>query len=153
MGSLPKALAYAEDQMGVHRTYSEMGAVTVRLQDLYRERAGYESETRSLDHQAEQRKNAILREVTLANGDVSQAAQDRAYRLACAEDEQLASIQEVRLTAMSRRDSIEAEIRGAEANHKAFVARLKELGGYFEYLSAVKTAETMACFGKQEWPY
>jgi hypothetical protein len=84
---------------------------------------------------------------------MSQAAQDRAYRLACAEDEQLAAIQDMRLDAMGRRDLVTAEINGAEQNHKAYVARLKELGGYFEYLSSVKTAETMANFNKSEWPY
>lgn len=153
MGSLPKALSYAEDSLGVHRTWTESQAVTARLQDLYRERSGYESETRSLDNQVDQRKNDILREVHLNNNGSSEAALTRLYRLACAEDERLASIQDVRLEAMSRRDTASAEIYGAEQNHKAYVARLRELGGYFEYLAAVKQSETMATYTKGEWPY
>jgi uncharacterized FlgJ-related protein len=154
MGSLPKALSYAEDSLGVHRTWIELQGVNAHLQDLYRQRSGFESETRTLDAQIETRKNQILREVSLTpTKEMSQAAQDRAYRLACAEDETLASIQEIRLDAMARRDQVAAEIHGAEQNHKAYVARLRELGGYFEYLSAVKTAETMANFNKAEWPY
>lgn len=151
---MPKALSYAEDQLGVHRTWAELQGVTVRLADLYRERAGFESETRSLDYQTEQRKNQILRDLyNTPTKEMSQAAQDRAYRLACAEDEQLASIQDMRIEAMSRRDSVNAEIYGAEQNHKAYVARLKELDGYFEYLAAVKQAETVANFHKTDWPY
>lgn len=150
---LPKALSYAEDQLGVHRTWTELQVVTARLQDLYRDRGGYEAETRSLDYQADQRKNTILIGVSTSNAGESQAALDRYYRLACAEDEQLAAIMDTKLEAMARRDAVSAEIYGAEQNHKAYVARLKELGGYFEYLSAVKTAETMANFNKSEWPY
>lgn len=153
MGSLPKALAYAEDNLGVHRTWTELQAVGTRLQDLYRQRAGYESETRSLDHQIDEQKGTLLRKVAFENSSASQAARDQAYRLACAENDQLASIQELRLEAMSRRDAVNAEIYGAEQNHKAYVARLNELGGYFQYLNAVKQAETMATYNKGEWPY
>jgi len=154
MGSLPKALSYAEDSLGVHRTWIELQGVSAHLQDLYRQQAGFESETRSLDYQIEQRKNQILHALyNTPTKEMSQAAQDRAYRLACAEDEQLSSIQETRLDAMARRDQVAAEIRGAEQNHKAYVARLRELDGYFQYLSSVKTAETMANFNKSEWPY
>lgn len=150
---LPKALSYAEDQLGVHRTWTELQAVTTRLQDLYRDRSGFEAETRSLDYQADQRKNDILREVHLNKRDQSEAALTRVYRLECAGDDQLASIQDMHLEAMARRDHVNAEIYGAEQNHKAYVARLRELGGYFEYLSAVKQAETMANFNKNDWPY
>lgn len=150
---LPRALSYAEDQLGVHRTWTELQEVTTRLQDLYRDRGRFEAETRSLDHQTEQRKNDILREVHLVREGQSEAALTRMYRLECAGDDQLASIQDMHLEAMSRRDAVNADIYGAEQNHKAYVARLRELGGYFEYLASVKQAETAAAFNKGEWPY
>lgn len=148
-----KALAYAEDSLGVHRIWVEAESVTVRLQELYRMRAGFEAETRTLNLQVEKRKNQILVDTSLANPEAGPTAMDRLVKLANAQDENLDRLHELLAEAMGRRDSIEAEIRGAETNHKAYLARMKELGGYFEYLATIKAAQTSAMEVAQQWPY
>lgn len=139
-----KALAYAEDQLGVHRTWINCESITVALADLYGQQAGFEAETRKLDYEIQDRKARLLSEAYNASPDMSAAAFERYMKVAYAEDDHLAALEQSRLEAMSRRDVIGGQIRANEANHKGHVARLNELGGYLHYLAETKAASTAA---------
>lgn len=152
MGS-NKAIAYAEDQLGVHRTWTNVEQLTTQLADLYRTQAGLETETRGLDQAIESRRADILDFEAQSNPDMKVTEFERHLKLVYARDEDLRNLVTLRLDAMARRDTIAAQAKSTEYNHRAHVARLNELGGYFRYLSAVKEAATVAEQGAQVWPY
>lgn len=152
MGS-NRAISYAEDKLGVHRTWVEAEQLTSQLTDLYRTQANFETETRNLDADIERKRQSILVEEAGLNTDMAPTAFERHVKLAYARSQELATMNQLRLDAMARRDSITAQVKSVEYNHRAHVARLNELGGYFKYLSAVKEASTVAQVGAQEWPY
>lgn len=152
MGS-NKALSYAEDKLGVHRTWIEAEQLGVQLADLYRTQANFETETRGLDADIERHRQNLLVAEADGNPEMNPTAFERHMKLVYARDETLEHLVRVRLDAMARRDAIGAQVKASEYNHRALTARLKELGGYFEYLAAVKHASTVAEQGSQTWPY
>jgi sugar diacid utilization regulator len=152
MGS-NRAIAYAEDALGVHRTWLNTEQLTTQLADLYRTQANFETETRNLDADIERTRQAILVEEAGLNPDMAPTSFERHVKLAYARSQQLATMNQLRLDAMARRDSIGAQIKSVEVNHRGHVGRLNELGGYLRYLAAVKESATVAQHGAQEWPY
>lgn len=148
-----KALAYAEDELGVHRTWVNCESITVALADLYDQQAGFEAESRNLNHQIDIRKDAILVRESVANPEMSAAAFERLMRLALAQDEDLVTLKKLLLACMASRDVVAGQIRSQENNHKGHVARLNELGGYFQYLSAVRTAAALAAQNISDFPW
>lgn len=148
-----RALAYAEDNLGVHRIWVEVGQLTVQLSDLYRTQAGLETETRSLDYQIEARRAELLVREADGNPEMNPTAFERHMKLVYGRDEELASIGRLRLDAMASRDAINAQIKGAEYNHRGHVGRMNELGGYFEYLAAAKSAATVAAQAVADYPW
>jgi len=152
MGS-NRAISYAEDKLGVHRTWIEAEQLTSQLADLYRTQANFETETRNLDADIERKRQDILVYESLNNPEMRPTEFERHIKLAYAHSQELVDLNRLRLDAMARRDAINAQVKSVEYNHRAHVARLNELGGYFKYLSAVKEASTVAQVGAQEWPY
>ena len=148
-----KALAYAEDQLGVHRTWTNCEAITVALADLYNTQAGFEAETRKLDYQIKDRRERLLVEQSANNPDATPTAFERHMRLVYAQDAELAALEMSRLDAMARRDVVTGQIRANETNHKGHVARLNELGGYLNYLAQVRAAATMAANAVADFPW
>jgi hypothetical protein len=144
-----RAIAYAEDTVGVHRTWLYTQELQVQLNDLYQEQSGYLTETRNLDWQIDRRKNQILIEESEANASMAVTAFERHIKLVIAKDDELASLYEVRCQAMSRRDAVEATIKSVERNSNGHIARLKELGGYFEFLAVTKAAQMQAVTAAQ----
>lgn len=145
-----RAITYAEDQLGVHRTWIDLQELNTQLNDLYQMRSNFEIETRRLDWQLDVRKNEILVSASEDSKDMNVTAFERHVKLLTAKDEHLLSINQSRVDAMSRRDSVEATIRSAEQNHKAHIARLNELGGYFNYLGVAKAAQLQSAMAVQE---
>lgn len=136
-----RALAYAEDKLGVHRVWTNAEQLVVQLQEAYRVQAGFEAEARDLAFQIERRKQVILIDESKAGAAMTVAALERHIKLAQAGDEELTKLQELHNTNAGHRDRVSADIRGAENNLKAHNARMNELGGYFEYLASAKHAQ------------
>lgn len=152
MGS-NRAIAYAEDALGVHRAWLNTEVLTTQLADLYRTQANFETETRNLDADIERKRQDIMVKEANLNPEMSPTAFERHLKLAYANDMELDALIRLRLDAMARRDSISAQVKATEYNHRGHVGRLNELGGYLRYLASVKDAATVSQYGAQEWPY
>lgn len=139
-----RAIAYAEDTLGIHRTWVETMSLAAQLNDLYGQLAGFTTETRILDWSLDERKNELLVLQSKANTEMSIAAFERHMKLVFAEDDQLASIGKTKVDAMARRDAVEASIKSVERNSNGCIARMKQLGGYLEYLAVTKAAQMQA---------
>jgi len=145
-----RAIAYAEDTLGVHRVWVDVQELALQLNDLYQMLAGFTTETRNLDYEFDVRKNQILVEESNNNADLSPTAFERHVKLVCAADEQLESIAKAKVDAMARRDGVEATIKSVERNSNGHIARLKQLGGYFEFLAVTKAAQLTAAVAVRE---
>jgi len=148
-----KAIAYAEDQLGVHRTWANCEAITVALADLYDQQAGFEAESRNLNHQIDALKDGLLVRESAVFPEMAPTAFERHMRLVIAKDENLTAVKRTLLECMARRDVVAGQIRAQENNHKGSVARLNELGGYFNYLAQVRMAATMAANAVADFPW
>ncbi len=146
------AVLYAEEQLGVHKIYQELMEVQAFLEDQYRIRAGLESESRNLVTAMERRKMEIITS-HLGAFDESIAAHDRRVKVSLAADEAYQELVNRSNEVMAHRDGISAAISGHENNHKAHVARMKLLGGFFDFLSAVKQDETIETMSKLDNPF
>jgi hypothetical protein len=144
-----RAIAYAEDTLGVHRTWTDVQALQAQLNDLYQMHAGFLSESRKLEWESDNRRNQILVEESSNNPEMTPTAFERHMRLAYAGDETLEAIAKLKVDVMARRDGAEASIKSVERNHVGHVARLKELGGYFEFLAVTKAAQMQVAVAVQ----
>lgn len=149
----PKALAYAEDGLGVHRVWVNSEELVLKVQELYKTQASLEGNTRYLSTQIERRRGDLLMRVTEAHPDLSVAAHERHMRIVYGTDDELRTMVDSLNAEMGARDAIAAEIRGIETNLKAHVARMNELGGYFEYLSAAKNAQLQLVTSVNDYPW
>lgn len=145
------ALRYAEEELGVHKIYQETMELQAFMEDQYRTRAGLESESRKLATEMERRKMHIITEAL--GVDESIAAHERRVKVALAADDEYQRLVDRSNEVMAHRDGVSAAISGYENNHKAHVARMKLLGGFFDFLSAVKSDETIETMAKLENPF
>lgn len=139
-----RALAYAEDTLGVHRVWADTQDLAAQISNGHEQVAAFDAEVRSLALQIENHRNALLLEAASANPEMTPTAFERHMKLTYAGDDELKTLNRLHADATSRRESMAATVRGHQANHNGFVARLNELGGYFQYLAAVKQARTAA---------
>lgn len=136
-----KSLVYAEDELGVHKIWNDTCSLAAQISDLYALRASLDSRIRSINTMIERRKGDLLVKEASANPKMSAAAMERHMRLVYAQDEELHSLVNEYNDVSAHRDVVDAQIKSAETNHKGHIARLNELGGYFEYLASVKLSQ------------
>ena len=148
-----RALNYAEDSLGVHRVYTDSENIVLQLQELYKKRAGLETESRNMATDIERHRASLLDRETLANPEMSVTAHERHMKLVYARDEKLREMTDTLNQVMAERDLIDADIRGRETNHKGHVARMNELGGYFSYLAMAKNAQLVAMSQMSDYPW
>lgn len=149
MACMNGALAYAEAELGVHQVWQNAGQVSTDIEAWYKTLSDLEAGVRRINREIEERKNELLLHL-LTQKFESQAAFDRAYKGTVAGDEGLNQLERQLLAEMAQRDSIHNQIKASENNLKAYNARMVELGGYFQYLAALKLAQVNAAQAKAD---
>lgn len=139
-----RALAYAEDTLGVNRVWADTQDLAAQIARGHEQVAAFDAEVRTLASQIDGRRNKLLLEAANSNPEMTPTAFERHMKLAYAGDDELETLNRLHADAISRRESMAATVRGHQTNHNGFVARLNELGGYFNYLAAAKQAQTAA---------
>jgi hypothetical protein len=147
------ALKYAEEGLGVHKIYQETLELQSFMDSQYQTRAGLESESRKLATELERRKMAIVTERLQLLAEESIAAHERGVKVALANDEEYQRLVDRSNEVMAHRDGLGAAISSYENNHKGHVARMKLLGGFFEFCAAIKQDETIEIMAKHENPF
>lgn len=148
-----RAIGYAEDTLGVHRLWLDTQQLSVQLNDLYQMMAGYTMESRKLDYEMENAKNTILARESEQNESMTPTAFERHMKVIFAADPDLAIIRKLQMEAMGRRDAAEASVKSVERNHNGHVARLRQLGGYLNYLAVAKSAQISASEAMTTYPF
>jgi hypothetical protein len=151
--TMHRALQYAENDLGVHNVWTDSQNIVQGLNELYNTRAGLETSCRKLDYEIERRKEFLLTTQAQTHNDMAVTAFERHMRVIYASDDQLEALRSERLKVMSHRDVITGNIAASETNHKGHVARMVELGGYFEYLAHTKHAATVVAEQLRDLPW
>lgn len=136
-----RALDYAENQLGVHQVHQDAETAINELDVLMGKLDRAIDSRRVLDEQIEdQQMNLLIQERGKAS-EISQAAMDRRLKEVYHKDEVLRNLRATRATLTAEISGLELDIELMKYRLKVKVARMEELGGYFQFLAAVKNAE------------
>lgn len=137
-----QGIAYAEQQLGVHSVYSDARLARANLQaaidEIYKARfKKREAEVALTDREME-----LAQEEWAANPQYSAAKMDQHMKVAKQTDPRCRELRKEIFDASSRIEAQDTSRVMYENDLKIAVARMHELGGYFAYLAAIKTANT-----------
>lgn len=133
-----KAVTYAEVDLGVHKVFESAQIFREHLEDALRQISELRDRKRNLDSALVDREMMLLIEERGKHPDVSEAAIERLMKLAKNNDDEHREIREQINAVLRKIDDAETMRLMAETDIKIAVSRLQELGGYLEYLAAVK---------------
>jgi hypothetical protein len=136
-----KALAYAES-LGVHSVHTELLAKRGELDQCLTEIATLRDKKRDDENLLLDREMELLAEERGKHPDHSQAAMDRHLKVVHWSDERCRELRGALAQVSSDLDGLQFDRDMLETDIKIGVARLQELGGYFQYLASIKQAET-----------
>lgn len=134
------ALDYAENTLGVHKVHEEADELLVKLDQQMTELDEHQDARRALDEQISNREMDVLIEERGKHASMSEAAFGRHLKEVQHKDEQLRKLKSDRGLQAGLAAGLEFDIEYTKARLKVKVARMEQLGGYFNYLAAVKNA-------------
>lgn len=137
-----KALQYAEDKLEVHKVYDTALALRGRLDDLFTEISQFKDKKRELDAHREDVEMEVSSDERGRHPDMSQAQMDKHMKVQLSNTAEWRETREHLAKVSGDIDGLEYDIRITETDIKIATARLQELGGYLQYLAAIKEAET-----------
>lgn len=140
----PPALAYAEDQLGVHNVFDEAQGVQMDLDEALSALDKAQDERRDLDHKIDDREMDILILERGKHADHSEAALSRHLKEVYFKDETLKRLKMERNAKAGECTGLELDISYLKARVTILSARMTELGGYFNYLAVTKLATIQA---------
>lgn len=133
-----KSLAYAEG-LGLNSVYDEALVARKQLESKVNEIHEARSRKRTLENYRHDREMAILEEERGANSDMPIAALERHLKVVYSNDAELREIRDELLALQGDIDLWEYEMSLLESDIKIAVARLHELGGYFQFMAVIKS--------------
>lgn len=136
------ALTYALETVGVDRVHDEARAHRDKLDGLYTELSTAKDAKRDLEFRLHDREMEVASDERGKHPDMSAAAMEKHLKVALARDDDYRSLREQLSKVIGDIDGLEYDVRLTETDIKIAVGRLQELGGYFNYLAAIKQAET-----------
>lgn len=135
-----KALEYAENELGVHSVYEGALISSEELSNVHAELIGTRSAKRDLEANLVDRELELASEQWGKHPELSATRMDQIMRRVKNEDQSCREIRE-RILGMTRRiESGEYRKSLIEADIRIAASRLQELGGYLQYLAAIKQA-------------
>ena len=135
------ALQYAEQKLGVHKVYEDAQEALAGLDDMLA------SLDVALDNRRASDDDIMAREMDLTiqergkHPDHSEAALARHIKEVHHKDETLRDLRYKRRNQHATVSGLELDIEHRKYKIKVLVARMEQLGGYFNFLAAVKNAE------------
>lgn len=136
-----KALHYAETNLGVHKVYEEAQTARNKLKLVLDEIVKARSKKRDLESQLVDREMVLVSEERGKHPDFSATAMEAHMRRVKNDDDDCRELREMIASTASSIDRGEAAKVMAEVDIKIAASRLEELGGYLQYLAAVKNAQ------------
>lgn len=147
-----KALDYAEQQLGVHEVYEQARKARNDLDECLTRLSEARDKKRDLEFRLSDREMEIAADERGRHPDMSQAAMDKHLKQAFAQDDSWRELREQLSKVIGDAEGYEYDKAIHETDIRIAVARLQELGGYFNYLAAVKQADEANKTKKTEKP-
>jgi hypothetical protein len=135
-----KALDYVEG-LGLNSVHEAALKARMDLDDALTDLGNLRDERRDLEHKKHDREMEVLQEETTAHPDHSIAAMERHLKLRYHQDPILAGIRLRLVRIADDLDGLELDKQVAEVDIKIAVARLSELGGFFQFIAVIKQAD------------
>lgn len=135
------ALDYAENRLGVHTVYEEAQESLAKLDETLTQLDSAIDKRRTLDDRIADREMDLLIEERGKHPDHSEAAFARHLKEVQHKDTTLRQLKADRNAAAGEVSGLELDVKFIENRLKVETGRLNELGGYFQFLAAVKNAE------------
>lgn len=136
-----KALDYAENKLGVHLVYDEARTAHKALDEVYTALSNAGDNKRDLLDRVHDQEQVIASDERGKHPDMSAAGMEKHLKMAFAADGDLKSLRDQLRKVLNDIDGLEYDAKSLENGIKIAVARMTELGGYFQYLAAVKNAK------------
>lgn len=136
-----KALAYAEDTLGVHEVYKHAREAHERLDDALTILANSKDKRRALEVKLQDVEMEVAADERSKHADMSAAAMEKHLKIVLNADVQVRDLRRQILDLTNTIEGLEYDRSIEEAAIRIAVARLTELGGYLNYLAAVKQAQ------------
>lgn len=133
-----KALVYAENDLGVHKVYEESQAAHGYLVQAREQLAAKHAHKRDLVDRLTDREMVVASDERGKHPDMSQAGMDKHVKVAYNADGDIRTYRDQIRALLFEIDVLEQDISNIEYKIKIALARMNELGGYFNYLAVVK---------------
>lgn len=133
-----RSLDYAEKQLKVHEVYDQLLETRTRFNEATGEIMERRDRKRTLDAAIYSREMDLILEEAEHHPEMSVAAMERHMKKVLYKDDALQGLRAELAGVVGEIDAIEHYVRVMEADIKIGAARLEELGGYLQYLAAIK---------------
>jgi len=137
-----KALTYAEVTLGVHKTHESALIARENLDECFNDLDKALDKKRELTEAIADREADLLSDERGKHSDLSQTAFDSHFKAAKGKDSFLRASRHELNTVQSEIQGLEFDIELHKTDIRIAVARMEELGGYLNYLAAVKADNT-----------
>jgi hypothetical protein len=137
-----KALDYAETQLGVTRVYEEALDKRNEFDELMTALGEARDKKRIVEGKIQDREFEVMGDERSAHPEMSAAAMDKHLKLAYHKDSFLQLLREEHTAVVNELDGLELDRAVLDVDIRIAVARLTELGGYLNFLAAIKNQAT-----------
>lgn len=137
-----KGLAYAENELGVHQVHENALSARERVRVSHEALIEQRAIKRRLEGEIDERQVEIIDGEYLTSLGISVAAMERHLKVMIPKDGKIRELRKDLATCITLSEQWEASLRLAEVDTKIAVARMTELGGYLNYLAAIKNQQS-----------
>lgn len=135
-----KALNYAERQLGANSVYEDAQEARKKLEEALFELNSMRADKRMKEAFRLDREMELIEEERRNNPQESQAAFERRFKVVLSNDGDIRGVRDELTFLAGQIDDQERVVKLLSEDIQIAVARMQELGGYFQYLAAVKQA-------------
>lgn len=136
-----KALRYAEDNLGVHQVWLDAQAAREKLDSLLTLLSESRDHKRDLELQLHDREMQVASDEYGKHPDMAQTRMDKHLKQALSQDAGWRAFRAEISRMTGEIEGLEYDKAVIETDIKIAVARLQELGGYLQFLAAIKQAD------------
>lgn len=136
-----KALTYAEENLGVHTVHQEAKDARDRLDGILTELSDARDKRRQVEFLLGDAEMEVASEEWSKHPDMAVTRMEKHLKIAIQGNDACRELREQIAKLQGDIDGLEADAKMAETDVKIAVARLTELGGYLQYLAAIKLTQ------------
>ena len=137
-----KALEYAEGHLKVNMVYHEALQKRNELDEIVTELSELRDKKRDLDARLLDAEMLVAADEWAKHPDMSAARMEKHVKVAFSNSDEVRQLREQLVTVVGDIDGREFDLKVVETDIRIAVSRMQELGGYLNYLAAIKQSET-----------